>query len=317
MVLGKYAVNQPFLSRLMPAHVNRAFSLMSQDDRDSQYASAYRKAVTYLEASGNGLPENPSIADREAYREKIKNATLAILATRFVYGFFAPASIQTELKSDMAEWVRDSGKSSWKDVWYKLLEKNNFDKDIAIAKWIELYPNQVPYTVSESDRKTVALFQSAEDSAKFVEDNQELLKTYKEGAAFLIPNEGAFSYDAYRTMKSMGLRENKRVEDYLLEVQTAAGVQTYFDKKDEFDSSLAGISDPSVRKILRQQWNQWKDTFNAGNPLVGEYLSKGREKEIVSAFEKFPYNSDVGDSEAYRYFLTKNSGELSKYLTGE
>ena len=63
-------------------------------------------------------------------------------------------------------------------------------------------------------------------------------------------------------------------------VQTAAGVQTYYDKKDEFDNSLAGISDPSVRKILRQQFNQWKDTFNAGNPLVGEYLNKGREKEI-------------------------------------
>jgi hypothetical protein len=78
----------------------------------------------------------------------------------------------------------------------------------------------------------------------------------------------------------MGLRENKRVEDYLLEVQTAAGVQTYFDKKDEFDNSLAGISDPSIRRILRQQWNQWKDTFNAGQPLVQEYLGKGREKEI-------------------------------------
>jgi hypothetical protein len=78
----------------------------------------------------------------------------------------------------------------------------------------------------------------------------------------------------------MGLRENKRVEDYLLEVQTAAGVQTYYDKKDEFDNSLTGISSPSVRKILRQQFNNWKDTFNAGNPLVQEYLGKGREKEI-------------------------------------
>jgi hypothetical protein len=280
MVLGKYAVNQPFLSRLMPAHVNRAFSLMSQDDRDSQYASAYRKAVTYLEASGNGLPENPSIADREAYREKIKNATLAILATRFVYGFFAPASIQTELKSDMAEWVRDSGKSSWKDVWYKLLEKNNFDKDIAIAKWIELYPNQVPYTVSESDRKTVALFQSAEDSAKFVEDNQELFKTYKEGAAFLIPNEGAFSYDAYRTMKTMGLRENKTVEDHLVEVQSAADAEIYYERKNKLDATLSNITDPQIRKIFRQQYNTWKDSFMAGRPMLEEYLGKGRERAV-------------------------------------
>ena len=289
MTLGKYAVDRPLIDRLMPAHVNRAISLMSQDERDSQYASAYRKAVTYLEASGNGIPKKydefgelipPTIAEREAYREKVKNTTLAILAVRFVYGFAAPASPSIQLKSEMAEWVRDSGKASWKQAWYGLLEKNNGDTNTAMAKWVELYPNQVPYTVSESERKTVGFFQSAEDSGKFVDENKDLFDTYKEGAAFLIPHKGAFSWDAYRTMKSMGLRENKRVEDYLLEVQTAAGVQTYFDKKDEFDSSLAGISDPSVRKILRQQWNQWKDTFNAGNPLVGEYLSKGREKEI-------------------------------------
>ena len=289
MVLGKYAVNQPLLSRLMPAHVNRAFALMDQDDRDSQYASAYRKAVTYLEASGNGLPKKldangnliaPSIAEREIYRERLKNATLSVLALRFAFGFFAPASVQTELKSEMADWIKDSGKSNWKEVWYKLYEKNNFDKDVAMAKWVELYPNQVPYTVSESDRKTVAIFQSAEDSGKFVEDNQKLFNTYKEGAAFLIPNEGAFSYDAYRTMKTMGLRENKRVEDHLVQVQAAADAEIYYERKNKFDESLTVISSPEIRKILRQQYNTWKDTYMAGRPMLEEYLGKGREKAI-------------------------------------
>ena len=289
MVLGKYAVDQPFLSRLMPAHVNRGLALMSQDDRDSQYASAYRKAVTYLEASGNGLPKKydvsgnlvaPSIAEREAYRERLKNATLSVLALRFAFGFFAPASIQTELKSEMSDWIKDSGKSNWKEVWYKLYEKNNFDKDVAMAKWVELYPNQVPYTVSESDRKTVAIFQSAEDSGKFVEDNQELFNTYKEGAAFLIPNEGAFSYDAYRTMKTMGLRENKRVEDHLVQVQSAADAEIYYERKNKLDATLSNIADPQIRKILRQQYNAWKDTYMAGRPMLEEYLGKGREKAV-------------------------------------
>ena len=289
MVLGKYAVNQPFLSRLMPAHVNRAFALMDQDDRDSQYASAYRKSVTYLEASGNGLPKRldangnlmaPSVAEREAYRERLKNATLSVLALRFAFGFFAPASVQTELKSEMADWIKDSGKSNWKEVWYKLYEKNNFDKDVAMAKWVELYPNQVPYTVSESDRKTVAIFQSAEDSGKFVEDNQELFNTYKEGAAFLIPNEGAFSYDAYRTMKTMGLRENKRVEDHLVQVQSAADAEIYYQRKNKLDSTITNIADPQIRKILRQQYNAWKDTYMAGRPMLEEYLGKGRERAV-------------------------------------
>ena len=286
MVLGKYAVDQDFVSRLMPAHLNRALKLMDQDDRDSQYASAYRKAVTYLEATGNGLPrrldENgnliaPSVAEREAYREKLRSTTLSILAARFAFGFFAPASPSIQLKSEMEEWIRDSGKSSWKQVWYGLLEKNNGNTDAAMEKWVELYPNQVPYTVSESERKTVGYFESAEDSAKFVEENEELFKTYKDGGAFLIPHTGAFSWDAYKTMKSMGLRENKRVEDYLLQVQTAADAQIYYDKKDQFDASIANVVDPQTRKILRTRYNEWKDTFMAGRPMLEEHLGKGRE----------------------------------------
>ena len=280
MALGKYAVGQDFISRLMPAHVNRGLKLMDQDDRDSQYASAYRKAVTYLEASGNGLPENPSIAEREAYRERLKNATLSVLALRFTFGFFAPASPAIELKSEMAEWVKDSGKSNWKEVWYKLYEKNNFNKDAAMAKWVELYPNQVPYTVSESDRKTIGMFESAESSGKFVEDNEELFDTYKEGGVFLIPTEGAFSYDAYRTMKTMGLRENKRVEDHLLQIQSAADAEIYYERKNKFDATISNVADPQIRKILRQQYNSWKDTFMAGRPMLEEYLGKGREKAV-------------------------------------
>jgi hypothetical protein len=303
--LGTYSVDQPVLDRIMPAHVSRALKLMSQDERDSQYASAYRKAVTYLEATGNALPKRydennnllpNSISEREAYREKIKNTTLAILATRFSYSFFAPASPSVQLKSEMAEWIKDSGKANWKQVWYKLLEKNEGDPNAAMLKWVELYPNQVPYTISESERKTVGFFRSAEDSAKFVESNKELFNTYKEGAAFLIPHKGAFSFDAYRTMKSMGLRTNKRVEDYLLEVQTASDVQEYFERKENFDLSLTGIADPAIRKIFRQQYNSWKDTFFAGRPLVQEYLGKGRENAIERVKALDDLNNMLNDS---------------------
>jgi hypothetical protein len=273
----------------MPAHVNRALKMMDQDEKNSQYASAYRKAITYLEASGNGLPKEydesgnlipPTPAQREAYREKLKSTTLSVLATRFVFGFFAPASPSIQLKSDMAEWIRDSGKASWKQAWYGLVEKNKGDVNAAMEKWVELYPNQVPYTVSESDRKTVAFFRSAENAGQFVEENKGLFDTYKEGAAFLIPHEGAFSWDAYQTMKSMGLTENKRVEDYLLEVQSAADRTLYFDKKNEFDASLNNVTDPQVRKIFRSQYNTWKDTFMAGRPMLELYLSQGTENAI-------------------------------------
>lgn len=287
--LGKYAVDQPLLSRLMPAHVNRAMSAMDQDERNSQYASAYRKAVTYLEASGKGLPQKkdalgnvipPTAGELEDYRQRVRNATLGILAARFAFGFFAPASPSVQLKSDMAEWIRDAGRANWKQNFNKLREQYNGDYNAAMAKWIELYPKEIPYTVTESERQTVATFGYAEQSGKFVNDNAKMFKDHPQGAAFLIPHEGAFSFDAYQTMANMGLTKNKRVEDYLREVQTASAVQEYYEKKDEFDNSLKFVGSSQGKTVLRQQFNTWKDQFFAGNPLVAEQLNQGAQKKI-------------------------------------
>ena len=288
--LGKYAVDQPILSSFLPAHINRLYSAMNKDDRDGQYASAHRKAVTYLEAAGyspkakedpiTGEMIPPSEAELEDYRLRIKNTTLSILGMRFVFGFFAPASPQVQLKSDMSEWMRDSGRANFKQVWNDLRDEYGGDYEGAMKKWVELYPDQIPFTISESERSTVAKFAYAEESGNFVEQNQELFKKYKQGATFLIPNESGFSWDAYKTMTDMGLRKNLRVDEHLKKVQTAADVQTYYERKNEYETSLERYRSDYERTKLRKEFNQWKDLFFAGHPMVAEYLSKGSQIAI-------------------------------------
>jgi hypothetical protein len=211
--LGKYAVDQPILSAIMPAHVNRLLAAMNQDDRNSQYASAWRKAVTYLEAAGHGLPKRydeagqlipPTAQEQEAYRLAVKNTTLGVLGMRFVFGFFAPASPQVQLKSDMAQWISDNGRANFKQTWNKLLDQYPGDYDGAMAKWVELYPNQIPFTVTESEKKSIAMIRYSEEAGNFVNQNKELFKNYPNAANFLIPHKTGFSWDAYKTMKDMG-----------------------------------------------------------------------------------------------------------------
>ena len=287
--LGKYAVDQPILSAIMPAHINRLLSAMNTDERNSQYASAWRKAVTYLEASGHGLPKKydadgnlipPTTAEQEAYRVAVKNTTLGVLRVRFALGFFAPASPQVQLKSDMAQWISDNGRASWKQAWNKLLEQYPGDYDAAMAKWVELYPNEVPYTITESERKSIAPLRYAEEAGYFVDQNKDLFKNYPSAGAFLIPHKSGFSWDAYKTMKDMGMIYNKRVDDYLREVQTASDIQTYYQKKDEYESKLTGATVDFERTQLRKEFDQWKSVFFAGRPLVQEELSQGSQKAI-------------------------------------
>lgn len=289
IALGPYAEDQPMISALLPAHINRIYAAMNQDERDSQYASATRKAMTYLEASGNGLKQRYNAdgtpipftpQELEEYRIRLKNTTLSVLGLRVVFGLFAPASPQVQLRSDMQEWVRDNGKANFKQAWYSVLNQYPGDYDKALEKWVELYPNQIPFTVSESERSTVAYFRYAEESGLFVEQNKDLFEKYRQGAAFLIPHKEGYSWDAYKAMTDMGLRSNKTVSDFLREVQTAADLQTYYEKKDTYERSLEEVGTDYERGQLRREWNEWSSVFKAGRPLVQEELSQGGERAV-------------------------------------
>jgi hypothetical protein len=287
-LLGKYAEDQPMVSSFLPAHVNRIYSAMNQDERDGQYASAMRKAMTYLEAGGHGLvqkyDENDtpipfSAAELEDYRIRLKNTTLGILGMRVVYGFTAPATAQVQLKSEMADWVRDNGEASFKQTWYGLLDKYG-DYDTAMTEWVKRYPDQMPFTVSESDRSTVAYFRYAQESGDFVDSNEKLFKDYPQGAAFLIPHKAGYSWDAYKTMTDIGLRKNKTVSDFMREVQTAADMQTYYEKKNSYEANLESVATDFERSQLRKEFQDWSTVFKAGRPLVQEELAQGGKKAI-------------------------------------
>ena len=287
-LLGKYAQDQPMVSAFLPAHVNRIYSAMNKDERDGQYASAMRKSMTYLEASGNGLVQrfdendNPipfSASELEQYRVRLKNTTLGILGMRVVYGFTAPATAQIQLKSEMADWVRDNGEASFKQTWYGILDKYG-DYDTAMAEWVKRYPDQMPFTVSESERSTVAYFRYAEESGNFVDKNEKLFKQYPQGAAFLIPHKAGYSWDAYKTMTDMGLRKNKAVSDFMREVQTAADMQVYYEKKNNYEENLKTVGTDFERSQLRKEFQDWATVYKAGRPLVQEELSQGGKKAI-------------------------------------
>ncbi len=170
--------------------------------------------------------------------------------------------------------------ANFKQVWYGLLESNPGDYDAAMEKWVKLFPDQIPFTVSESERKTVAYFRYAQESGDFVDTNSELFGKYPQGGAFLIPHKAGYSWDAYKTMTDMGLRQNKRVADHLREVQTAADLQTYYERREAYEQGLERVATDFERSQLREDFSKWKEIFFAGRPLVAEELSQGSQKAI-------------------------------------
>lgn len=78
----------------------------------------------------------------------------------------------------------------------------------------------------------------------------------------------------------MGLRKNKTVSDFLREVQTAADMQAYYEKKNQYEANLESVGTDFERSQLRKEFTDWATIFKAGRPLVQEELAQGGQKAI-------------------------------------
>ena len=289
VLLGQYAEDQPMINAVLPAHVSRLLSTLDRDERVGQYASSFRKAAAYLEATGHGLTPkidpvtgqeiDLTVGELEDYKDKLSASTITALFLRFTLGFVVPASPQTTLKSDIAKWARENGETNFKQTFNNLVQKTgSYDK--AMGEWIRLFPKELPYTVSESDSTVVAILSANEKANKWVTDNKSLIKKYPEGAGFFIPKEGEFDFGAYKLLSKMGLKESKLVDDYLREVNTARDEAFYYSQQDLYEEELAVTSSDFAKRNLKTQWENWSKQFKKARPLLQEELGKGAENAI-------------------------------------
>jgi hypothetical protein len=285
--LGEYGEDAPMINAIMPAHVNRILGALNKDERSSQYASAFRKGATYLEAAGyspksrieiiNGqeVEVPPTPGELQQYKDRLQSSTISVLALRALFGFIAPASPQVTLKSDMAKWVRDNERTNFKQVFNNLLQTYNGDINRTTEEWIKLFPDQMPFTVSESERNTVAVVRAVDGADTWIKENEPLLKKYKEGAAFLIPTKGDFNFDAYKLIFNADLKKSKTLDDYLKEVGAAKDIQFYYGQKEIYETDLANTVSDDGKRMIRQQWNTWADQFKSTRPVLQEELGTG------------------------------------------
>ncbi len=287
---GTYGEDQPLINAILPAHINRALAVLNQDERNSQYASAFRKAATYLEATGHGLqiktdPKTgeqipPTAGELEAYTDKLKATTSTVLGLRFFESLILPASPSVNLKSDMASWVKDNQRTNFKQVFSNLVTQYNGDFTRATEEWIRLFPKQMPYTVAESSKKTVAVIRYGEAAGNWVDNNKDLLEKYPQAAGFLIPQIGAFNYDTYKTMVNEGLLNKKPMGDFLKEVQVATDRQFYFQQNAKYKEALASTTSVDQKRQLNDRWSAWSKSYMALRPTLAEEFAQGSLPDV-------------------------------------
>ena len=285
LTLGEIGENQSFFQAILPGHVNRLLTSLSRDERDSQYASAFRKAVTYLEAGEHTPSSDATPGELAQYQKRLRSTITGILATRFVLGFISPASPTTTLKSDMADWVRDNSRVNFKQVYTKLIEeytnKNSQDPiGDAMADWVKFFPDEIPYVINESEPEFQARFKTSNAAANWVDENKDLVSKYPEGAGFLIPQSGTFSWDAYQFLKDNGFRKTKLVDDFLKETFVSKDKYYYYTQRDKYEALLESAGSDDRRRRLNTSWRAWSGEFKSARPLLQEEFANSASNNI-------------------------------------
>ncbi len=138
----------------------------------------------------------------------------------------------------------------------------------------------MPYTVSESESNAVSVVRAVDQTVSWIDKNDALLKKYPQGAPFLMPKTGEFSFDAYKVLFTQGIKRSKTLEDYLRDVQTARDVQFYYTQKEAYEDELANTYSDSLKRGLKTQWETWKKQFTSARPLLQEEFGTQSDKAV-------------------------------------
>jgi hypothetical protein len=289
LLLGRYAEGKTLSQLLVPPSVQRALALFSSDDRDSQWASATRKAMMYYAANGMAPSSDATPGEIEEFKDMVQATARNIVVTRFAMGLLSPVSPTLDSGVDMPDYLRDFGTVNFKQAFYDMVNEYADDPDgyeKALRKWSRVKPGALAYTISETDSQTVASVKKTLQAARYYRDNRGMFNKYPEGAAFFLPFDGEYDLTSYTFLKREGFTEAKPVEEFLREVVVANEKQLYDQEKKYYEdlATNAGSSQAAARVNARAA--AWREQYLNVRPLLKEIQttfsgSEGRRAGVL------------------------------------
>jgi hypothetical protein len=294
---SRYFAEKDTMEQFLPAALTRLVPIVAKDERDGQYASALRTALTYAEAAGI-LPE-PGQASPDQIQDaqdSVRSMVQNIMVQRAVFGMFAPAAPslgepETDMKVNalaMAEGV-----TSLRGEWFDVLEWANvkYPQNGALAlseahvEWARRYPkgksiaNPEAFTVGTSQMAgSEKAAPSNAPTTQWMLDNLDWVRENQAVAYHLLPTmEGDKWYEAapYRLQFRQELREHKSLEEFYRDVTMQDELAQFYKMTQQL--SRAKMLDAGNAKGVQAAFDQWKAGWEAKHPGVAAELDRRQD----------------------------------------
>ena len=284
MALGSIGDNLTLRRAIIPVTWDRAWRVLTSDEREKQEITAIHQAIAYNQANGNPLPVDATPEEKYEYIKGIKISAHNVVALRNILGLTPiPFGIGVQESKEVPDYLKEVGFTSVRqeffDIYENLIKAPNPRQDDlyeeALVTFIGSNPNRLVYTVSRNDKVREIAFLKTDAVKDWTIKNQKLIDTYGDVAFLLAPDIGDFSPSSYAWFEAAGLLKSRDLESFLNEVQVAVDRQLYFDAEDRAFEQLSKTLDINKRAMIKANASRVRESLRIANPFLDYALQQG------------------------------------------
>lgn len=297
--LGNIGENVDIKRAIIPASLQRIWSILPFDEKNRQEVTAAQQAMAYNAAHGRYLDANSTDAEKNEYLKNIRISAHNVIALRNILGLIAPVTPTAQDSKGLPDYIKNAGITSLRSEFFDILNSvskvNQGDVDdpyeLALSTFIGKYPGKLIYTVSPTEKGSSVVIKNTEGLKNWAIKNKGLIETYGETAYIFAPQVGDFNAASYAWLKAAGLVENKSLEKYYDDLMVAQDKNTYYAIGREEMNYLNNESDPELRAIAIKEATAARNALKAANPLltpalIGEGNNIGAEEVMLGKLEE-------------------------------
>lgn len=275
-LLGPRGTGRNPFEQFFPAWAVNTVKAVVMKDTDARLASASIMAMQYLEANGHGLSEDPTVAERQEYVDRVTSWARNLLFAQGLFQLVDPAPPRLDFEGDLNPEFRE------------LIQ--NLPLEEAISVMVERHPDGHPYTVFSTKSASGATLPGTEEAVGFMEANREFIEDYVLASAWMLPQSGERQEDARRAFslqQELGLRDRKSPDEWYEDFKFSQAADVYFNSRDTYVIERDRLKSSKDRKELDDDFAKWREQYYEQHPMFADTLqsSEGEKRRLATIDE--------------------------------
>jgi hypothetical protein len=325
--LGNIGEGMDVVRAIVPASVQKAWTILNKDEKNRQEATAAMAAIAYNASQGRGIDPNATEAEKYEYLKQIRISAHNIIVMRSILGFLSPLAPSMQESIGLPDYLKDVGITGLRPEFYDLVNgvMKTYNGDVqdpyemALATFVGKNPGKLVYTVARDEKQTNTVIQKTKELKNWAIENKNIIKTYGEAAFIFAPYVGEFDAATYAWLEAAEFIKDKDVEKYLTDVLVSGDKQAYYDIGRLEREALNNTFSISERRALIQRSTNQRAALKSSNPLLEAALTAGgnevaSEERMLVSMEEMLSNIEIDLPKESRMKMLNVTSQVREFI---